>query len=122
MKRSCSPGPNGVRGVMMFDKTFYLTAAVYKNVTLLNSRTMEYSGFFGAFFLHGNSDFRVFTQFFQHIALEFADSPTPVLDSDEEKALAFAFPDAGNLTCNRHLRGNCVNYLTDKIGVHMAPK
>ncbi|GFN85257.1 hypothetical protein PoB_001176300, partial [Plakobranchus ocellatus] len=36
--------------------------------------------------------------------------------------MAFAFPDAGNLTCNRHLRGNCVNYLTDKIGVPHGPK
>ncbi|GFO27051.1 hypothetical protein PoB_005355600 [Plakobranchus ocellatus] len=50
---SCSPGPNGVRRVMMFDKTFnltdvHVTAAVYKNVTLLDSCTMEYSGFFGA--------------------------------------------------------------------------
>ncbi|GFN80768.1 hypothetical protein PoB_000727400 [Plakobranchus ocellatus] len=131
MKRSCSPGPNGVRSVMTFDKTFNLTdvhetSAVYKNVALLNSRTMEHPGFFGAFFLHGNSDFRVFTQFFQHIALEFADSPNPVLGSDEEKAMrnamAFAFPDAGILTCNRHLRGNCVNYLTDKIGVPHGPK
>ncbi|GFO08151.1 hypothetical protein PoB_003465600 [Plakobranchus ocellatus] len=104
MKRSCSPGPNGVRSVMTFDKTFnltdvHVTAAVYKNVALLNSRTMEHPSFFGAFFLHGNSDFRVFTQFFQHIALEFADSPNPVLGSDEEKAMrnamAFAFPDAG---------------------------
>ncbi|GFN96978.1 hypothetical protein PoB_002348400 [Plakobranchus ocellatus] len=62
----------------------------------------------------------------QHIALEFADSPNPVLGSDEEKAMrnamAFAFPDAGILTCNRHLRGNCVNYLTDKIGVPHGPK
>ncbi|GFO40909.1 hypothetical protein PoB_006741400 [Plakobranchus ocellatus] len=69
MKRSCSPGPNGVRSVMTFDKTFnltdvHVTAAVYKNVALLNSRTMEDPGFFGAFFLHGNSAFRVFTQFF----------------------------------------------------------
>ena len=131
MKRSCSPGPNGVRSVMTFDKTFnladvYVTAAVYKNVALVNSRTMEHPGFFGAFFLHDNSDFRVFSQFFQHIALEFADSPSPVLGSDEEKAMrnamAFAFPDAGMLTCNRHLRGNCVNYLTDKIGVPHGPK
>ncbi|GFO00741.1 large subunit GTPase 1 [Plakobranchus ocellatus] len=87
---------------------------------------MEHPGFFGAFFLHGNSDFRVFTQFFQHIALEFADSPNPVLNSDEEKAMrnamAFAFPDAGILTCNRHLRGNCINYLTDKIDVPHGPK
>ena len=41
MKRSCSPGPNGVRSVMTFDKTFnladvHLTAAMYKNVALLN--------------------------------------------------------------------------------------
>ncbi|GFO27053.1 hypothetical protein PoB_005355800 [Plakobranchus ocellatus] len=53
MKRSCSPGQNGVRSAMMFDKTFnltdvHVTAAVYKNVTLLDSCTMEYSGFFGA--------------------------------------------------------------------------
>ncbi|GFO24971.1 hypothetical protein PoB_005147600 [Plakobranchus ocellatus] len=58
MKRSCSPGPNGVRSIMTFDKTFnltdvHVTAAVYKNVALLNSRTMEHPGFFGAFFLHG---------------------------------------------------------------------
>ncbi|GFN85258.1 hypothetical protein PoB_001176400 [Plakobranchus ocellatus] len=74
----------------MFDKTLnladvHVTAAVYKNVAMLNSRTMEHPGVFGAFFLHGNSDFRVFTQFFQHIALEFADSPNPVLGCDEER-------------------------------------
>ena len=33
--------------------------------------------------------------------------------------MAFAFPDAEMLTCNRHLR---VNYFTDKIGVPHAPK
>ena len=131
MKRSCSPGPSGVRSVMTFDKTFnladvYVTAAVYKNVALVNSRTMEHPGFFWSFFLHSNSEFRVFSQFFQHSALKFADSPSPVLSSDEEKAMrnamAFAFPDAGMLTCNRHLRGNCVNYLTEKIGVPHASK
>ena len=130
-KRSCSPGPSGVRSVMTFDKTFnladvYVTAAVYKNVALVHSCTMEHPGFFEAFFLHSNSEFRVFSQFFQHIALKFADSPSPVLSSDEEKAMrnamAFAFPDAGMLTCNRHLRGNCVNYLTEKIGVPHASK
>ena len=131
MKRCCSPGPNGVRSVMTFDKTFnladlHVTTAVYKNVAVVNSRTMEHPGFFGPFFLHGNSDFRVFAQFFQHIALELSDSPSPVLGSDEEKAMrnamAFAFPDAGMLTCSRHLRGNCVNYLTDKIGLPHGPK
>ncbi|GFN76780.1 hypothetical protein PoB_000328600 [Plakobranchus ocellatus] len=66
MKRSCSPGPNGVRSVMTFDKVFnlidvHVTAAVYKNVALLNSRTMEHPGFFGAFFLYGNSDFKLFS-------------------------------------------------------------
>ncbi|GFO47318.1 hypothetical protein PoB_007382300 [Plakobranchus ocellatus] len=92
MKRSCSRGPNGVRSVMTFDKTFnltdvHVTAALYKNVALLNSRTMEHPGFFGAFFLHGNLDLSVFAQFFHHIVLEFADSPNPVLGSDEEKAM-----------------------------------
>ena len=68
----------------------------------------------------------MFAQFFQHIAIEFADLPSPVMGSDEEKAMrnamAFAFPDESMLTCNRHLRGNCANYLTDKIGVPHGPK
>ncbi|GFO13812.1 hypothetical protein PoB_004031700 [Plakobranchus ocellatus] len=116
---------------MTFDKTFnltdvHVTSAVYKNVALLNSRTMEHPGFFGAFFLHGNSDFRVFAQFFHHSVLEFADSPNPVFGSDEEKAMrnamAFAFPDAGILTCNRHLRATVLNILQIRSVYHMAPK
>ena len=48
MKRCCSPGPNGVRSVMTFDKTFnlaslHVTAAVYQNVASVNSRTMEHA-------------------------------------------------------------------------------
>ncbi|GFO24644.1 hypothetical protein PoB_005114900 [Plakobranchus ocellatus] len=116
---------------MTFDKTFnltdvHVTAAVYKNVALFNSRIMEHSGSFGAFFLHGNYDFRVFSQFFKHIPLEFADSFSPALGSDKEKAIrnamAFACPDAGMLKYKRDLHINCVNYHTDKIGVPYSPK
>lgn len=72
-------------------------------------------------FLHGNSDFKSYATIFQQLAAELADAPSqPVTGSDDEgamrKAMNLAFPNGPKLSCTRHLKGNIIGYLRDKVG------
>ena len=83
--------------------------------------------FAGPIFLHGNSDFQTYAQYFQHLAICFACTDEfPVTGSDDERAMSnamdLAFPGRKHLTCTRHLRTNTKNYLSDKIGLKSSDR
>lgn len=127
IKRSCCPDSNGLASVMGFDKTFnlgelHVTVGVFKNLSVTRRHTGEHPIIAGPMFLHGNSDFKSYASFFQLLAAELADAPSqPVTGSDDEramrKAMNLAFPNAPKLSCTRHLKGNVVDYLRDKVGL-----
>jgi len=81
--------------VRSLDKTFnlgeiHVTVAVYKNLTVVCSRTNEHPLFIVPLYLHGHSDAETYSFFFSHIASRLLDCPFTQLTfgEDEEQAIS----------------------------------
>lgn len=106
------------------DKTFnlcdmHVTVTCYKQLTVNRHKTREPPIFFGPMFLHDNSDFETYAQFFNHLKVKLinCDLDGLTIGSDDEKALVKAattsFHEATHILCTRHLRQNANQKLTD---------
>ena len=75
--------------------------------------------FLGPIFIHDNSDFESFSNFFNHLRVKLINTNTDrlVFGTDEELALVnaitTAFPESGHILCTRHIRQNVKQKLTD---------
>jgi len=70
----------------------------------------------------GTSDYETYDIFFDYLKRKLSQcSSPPVVGSDDEKAMRKAmkgaFLDSCSLVCQRHLKQNAANHLTDKVGV-----
>ena len=127
VKRFCCCAPAGKTTVLAFDKTFnltevHVTMAVYKNLALCREGTQKHPIMMGPIFIHGTSDYDTYSVFFDYLERKLRQCCSqPVLEPDDEKAMRKAmkdaFPYAGSLVCERHLKQNVVNYLTNGVGV-----
>ena len=95
------------------------TATCYKQTTVIMETTKEPPIFLGPIFIHDNSDFDSFSNFFNHLRTKLIqiDTTNLVFGTDEELALVnaikYAFPDYGHILCMRHLRQNVKQKLVD---------
>lgn len=111
IKRFCCSGPNAARTVIGFDKTFnlgqlHVTVGAFKHLAVTRQDTGEHPIFAGPMFIHGNSDYITYAEFFNHLASKIADAPCqPVIGSDDEKAMRkaidTAFPNGSRISCVR---------------------
>lgn len=82
--------------------------------------TKEPPIFLGPIFIHDNSDFDSFSNFFNHFRTKLIQTDTTnlVFGTDEELALVnaikYAFPDSGHILCMRHFRQNVKQKLVDE--------
>jgi transposase-like protein len=76
--------------------------------------------FLDPIFIHDNSDFESYSNFFNHLRVKLISTDTSnlVIGCDEEYALVSSiqtsFPEAGHIHCIRHLRLNIKHKLTDE--------
>jgi len=112
--------------VLSFDKTYnlgkmYVTVGVYRNLAIQRAGSGDIPIFIGPIFIHGNSDFETYAQFFCALSVRFAscDCRQLRLGSDEEasirKAMQHAFPSASLVCCTRHLKDNFQRHATKMI-------
>jgi transposase-like protein len=106
------------------DKTFnlcdmHVTATCYKQTSVVMESTGEAPIFLGPLYIHDNSDFETYSNFFNHLKTKLTDTDTSrlVFGSDEEKALVnaitTAFPNSEHMLCKRHLYQNTKQKLVD---------
>ena len=121
LKNMCANG----KSIVGVDKTFnlidmHVTVMTYKQVSVIDPKTGDHPIFFGPMYLHDNSDFESYANFFHHISNHLADSDTSkmVIGSDEEgglvKGITRAFPDATHILCTRHIEENTKRQLIDE--------
>ena len=132
LKRFCCSSPAGQTTVLGFDKTFnltevHVTMAVYKNLAMYSEGTQNHPIMLGPMFIHGTSDYETYSVFFDYLKRKMRQcSSQPVLGSDDEKAMRKAmkdaFPESGSLVCERHLKQNAADYLTNNVGVSNVRK
>ena len=120
LKNICCTG----QSVLGIDKTFnlcnmHVTTSCYKQTSVVRTRTEEPRIFFGPIFIHDNSDFESFGNFFFHLKMKLieTDCKQLVLGTDDEKALVkaiqTAFPESTHVLCSRHLKQNVIHKLQD---------
>ena len=110
--------------VLGVDKTFnlcdmHVTVTCYKQLSVVKEGTTEPPLFIGPIFIHDNSDFDTYCNFFFNLKIKLNDVDTSklVIGSDDERALVnaikAAFPQSQHILCTRHLRQNASQKLTD---------
>ena len=110
--------------VLGVDKTFnlydmHVTVTCYKQLTVVKEGTTEPPLFIGPIFMHDNSDFDTYCNFFFNLKIKLNDIDTTnlVTGTDDERALVnaikAAFPQSQHILCTRHLRQNANQKLTD---------
>ena len=120
IKNLCCSGQT----VLGVDKTFMLckmhvTVTCYKQLTVTRTTTEEPPLFVGPIFIHDNSDYETFSQFFHLLKLKLTGTEVTklVVGTDDEKALVKAiiteFPHSTHVLCTRHLQENVRQQLTD---------
>ena len=129
IKRFCCTG----KTPLGFDKTFnlgevFVTASVYKQLSVTNCTNDDHPIMLGPLFLHGTSTFEAYHPFFSKLSASLRDTDTSrlILGSDDEKALRdaikFNFPTAKKILCTRHLKTNIDDYLKNKTGVNESDR
>ena len=109
VKNLCCTG----QSVLGVDKTFnlcnmHVTVSCYKQRSVVRTRTAESPIFLGPIFIHDNSDFESFGNFFYHLKMKLIDSDLQnlVIGTDDEKAMVkaikTAFPESTHVLCSRH--------------------
>ncbi|GFR64476.1 hypothetical protein ElyMa_005508600 [Elysia marginata] len=94
--RFCCSSPPGEGTVLGVDKTFnlgqlHVTHTVFKHLGIVRPTTNTHPIFIGPTLIHGNSDRKTYSTFFNFIKQEFEDAPKdPVIGSDEEMAIRIA--------------------------------
>ena len=126
VRRFCCSAPIGETAVLGVDTTFnmgqfHVTVTVFNNLAVLRRDTGEHPICFGPMYIHGSSKMSDST-FFDHIRRALENPPSsPIVGSDDEKALrnaiAQAWPQGRQLYCHRHLHTNCTEYLSRKVGL-----
>lgn len=120
--------------VLSFDKTYnlgkvYVTVSVYRNLALRRAGSGDIPIFIGPLFVHGNSDFHTYANFFGYLSsrLYECDGRKLRLGCDEEasirKAMRHFFPNASAVTCTRHLKENFIrnaNKVTTSNDQHVS--
>ncbi|VDI25223.1 Hypothetical predicted protein [Mytilus galloprovincialis] len=87
-------------------------------MAVVMEKTKESPIFIGPIYIH-NSDFDIFSNFFNHLRVKLIDADTEQLffGTDEEpglvKSMKTAFPESGNILCIRHLKGNIKQRMID---------
>jgi len=120
IKTLCCSG----QSLLGVDKTFnlcdmHVTVTCYKQTSVVRHDTSESPIFIGPTFIHDNSDFESYSNFFNHLKTKLADTDTHdlVIGSDEEGGLVNAimksFPDSCHVLCTRHLYQNAKQKLVD---------
>ena len=120
LKNICCNG-DAVLGV---DKTFnlckmHVTITCYKQTSVIRHDTNEHPIFLGPIFIHDNSDFESFGNFFFHLKMKLIskDLSPLIIGTDDEKAMVKAivnvFPESTHVLCSRHLKQNVLHKLTD---------
>jgi len=98
----------------------HVTASCYKHTSVYMDNPGEPPIFLGPIFIHDNSDFESYSNFFNHLRVKLISTDTSnlVIGSDGEYALVSSiqtsFPEAGHIHCMRHLRLNIKHKLTDE--------
>jgi hypothetical protein len=121
LKTLCSSG----QSIVGIDKTFnlcemHVTASCYKHTSVYIDNPGEPPILLGPIFIHDNSDFESYSNFFNHLRVKLISTDTSnlVIGCDEEYALVSSiqtsFPEAGHIHCIRHLRLNIKHKLTDE--------
>ena len=91
----------------------------YKLLTVNRTSTSEPPLFFGPVFMHNNSDFESYSDFFNHLKVKLAtnDTNNMVIRTDDERAMVNAitssFPNSKHILCTRHLKQNVNQKLTN---------
>ena len=120
LKQLCCNG----KTVLGLDKTFnlcdmHVTVTCYKQLSVTKVSTSEPPIFIGPMFIHDNSDFDTYSNFFLNLKVKLNDVDTSnlVIGTDDERALVnaikMAFPDSNHILCTRHLRQNANQKLSD---------
>ncbi|CAG2250556.1 unnamed protein product [Mytilus edulis] len=120
IKTLCCSG----QSIVGIDKTFnlcdmHVTALCFKQTAVNMESTSEHPIFLGPVFIHDNSDFECFTNFFNHLKVKLRgiDTSKLVFGTDEEvgliNAVKEAFPQSRTILCTRHLRQNAKQKLID---------
>ncbi|XP_078674699.1 uncharacterized protein LOC144912839 [Branchiostoma floridae x Branchiostoma belcheri] len=126
IKRFCCAGPAGINTVLAFDKTYnlgevHVTASAFKHLAVKRRDTGENPIFPGPMFIHGNSHFTSYAEFFCHVSSQLDSEYHPVVGTDDErgmrKAVLAAFPKGARISCVRHLKNNVADYLRDTVGM-----
>ncbi|KAK3104132.1 hypothetical protein FSP39_024650 [Pinctada imbricata] len=110
--------------ILGIDKTFnlcymHVTATCYKQTSVTKDSTNDAPIFLGPLYIHDNSDFETYSNFFNHLRTKLTDVDKSrlVFGSDEEQAMVnsimSAFPDSGHILCKRHLYQNTKQKLLD---------
>ncbi|GFS09428.1 hypothetical protein ElyMa_006621600 [Elysia marginata] len=93
IRRFCCSSPPGEGTVLGVDKTFnlgqlHVTPTVFKHLGIVRPTTNTHPIFIGPTLIHGNSDRKTYSIFFNFIKQELEDAPKdPVIGSDEEMAI-----------------------------------
>ena len=91
----------------------------YKQLTVNRTSTSEPPLSFGPVFMHNNSDFESYSDFFNHLKVKLAtnDTNNMVIRTDDERAMVNAitssFPNSKHILCTRHLKQNVNQKLTN---------
>ena len=91
----------------------------YKQLTVNRTSTSEPPLFFGPVYMHNNSDFESYSDFFNHLKVKLAtnDTNNMVIRTDDERAMVNAitssFPNSKHILCTRHLKQNVNQKLTN---------
>ncbi|CAC5400573.1 unnamed protein product [Mytilus coruscus] len=120
LKHMCCSGLS----IVGVDKTFnlcdmHVTVTCYKQIAVVMEKTKEPPIFMGPIYIHDNSDFDIFSNFFNHLRVKLIDADTEQLffGTDEEaglvKSIKTAFPESGHILCIRHLKGNIKQKMID---------
>ena len=120
LKTPCCTGQT----VLGVDKTFnlfdmHVTVTCYKQLSVTKEGKAEPPLFIGPIFIHDNSDFDTYCNFFFDLKIKLTnvDTSNLVIGTDDERALVnaikTAFPQSHHILCFRHLRQNANQKLTD---------
>ena len=94
----------------------HVTVTCYKQLSVAKERTTEQPLFIGPIFIHDNSDFDTYCNFFFNLKIKVngVDTSKLVIGSDDERALVnaikAAFPQSQHILCTRQ---NASQKLTD---------
>lgn len=120
IKNLCCTG----QSILGIDKTFnlcdmHVNATCYKQVTVDMQSTGEPPIFMGPLYIHDNSDYETYCNFFYHLKIKLSGTDTSrlIFSTDDEKALVNAittsFPNSDHMLCKRHLYQNTKQKLVD---------